>query len=126
MTDDARARRTYVDAMEHRPDRPVLYTCHLEKKGTAWHPCGIAAKALDEIAFDYEIKHVRGYASMPWTWPTRRRDRTEVRELSGQNAVPILVLEDGEVIAGSDRIRRWAAVRAAQDGGVPARSHTAA
>lgn len=100
--------------MEHRPHTPVLYTCHLERKGAAWHPCGIAAKALDEIGFEYEIKHVRGYTSMPWTWPTRRRDRAEVRELSGRNAVPILVLDDGEVIAGSDCIKRWAAVRAAQ------------
>ena len=83
-------------------DKPVLYTCHLEKKGAAWHPCAIAAKALDEIGFDYEIEHMRGYASMPWTWPTRRRDRTRVRELSGQNSVPILVLEDGDVIAGSE------------------------
>jgi glutathione S-transferase len=105
--------------MEHRPSTPVLYTCHLEKKGAAWHPCGIAAKALDEIGFDYDIKHVRGYASMPWTWPTRRRDRRRVRELSGQNSVPILVLDDGEVIAGSARIKRWAAVRAAP---VPSRS----
>jgi glutathione S-transferase len=93
---------------------PVLYTCHLEKKGAAWHPCGIAARALDEIGFDYEVKHVRGYASMPWTWPTRKRDRIEIRDLSGQNAVPILVLGDGEVIAGSGRIKRWATVRAAQ------------
>jgi glutathione S-transferase len=99
--------------MAHRPDKPVLYTCNLERKGAAWHPCGIAAKALDEIGFDYDVEHVRGYASMPWTWPTRRRDRTEVRKLSGQNAVPILVLEDGEVIAGSARIKRWATVRAA-------------
>jgi hypothetical protein len=104
MTDDRRARRIYVGAME---DRPVLYTCHLEKKGAAWHPCGIAAKALDEIGLDYEIKHVRGYASLPWTWPTRRRGRAEVRELSAQNAVPIL--------AGSGRIERWAGVRAAQE-----------
>ena len=114
MTDDGRAPRIYVRAMEQPPATPVLYTCHLERKGGAWHPCGIAAKALDEIGLDYEIKHVRGYASMPWTWPTRRRDRTEVRALSGQNAVPILVLEDGEVIAGTNRIKRWAAVRAAR------------
>jgi hypothetical protein len=112
MTDDAGARPTYVPGMDHGPVRPVLYTCHLERKGARWHPCGIAAKALDEIALDYDIKHVRGYVSMPWTWPTRTRDRTEVRELSEQNAVPILVLEDGEVIVGSDRIKRWAAVRA--------------
>jgi glutathione S-transferase len=94
--------------MERRPDRPVLYTCHLEKKGAAWHPCGIAAKALDEIGFDYRIEHARGNASTPWTWPTRRHDRAEVRALSGKNAVPILVLKDGEVIAGSGRIKRWA------------------
>ncbi len=101
--------------MDARADTPTLYTCHLEKKGASWHPCAIAAKALDEVGLHYEVKHVRGYVSMPWTWPTRRRDRTEVRGLSGQNAVPILVLEDGEVVAGTNRIKRWAAVRAAQD-----------
>ena len=101
--------------MENDRATPVLYTCHLEKKGAAWHPCGVAARALDEIGFDYEIEHARGYASMPWTWPRRKRDRAEVRALSGKNAVPVLVLRDGEVIAGSAQIKRWAAVTAAQE-----------
>ena len=37
-----------------------------------------------------------------------RQDGLGVRALSGQNGVPILVLDDGEVIAGSGRIKRWA------------------
>jgi glutathione S-transferase len=31
-----------------------------------------------------------------------------VRKLSGQNLVPILVLDDGEVVSGSSTIARWA------------------
>jgi glutathione S-transferase len=46
---------------------------------------------------------------MAWTWISRRRDRAEIRALSGQNGVPVLVLEGGEIIAGSARIAEWAA-----------------
>ncbi len=45
---------------------------------------------------------------MFWTWPTRARDRAEVKQLSGQNSVPILVLDDGEVVTGSGAIVKWA------------------
>ena len=38
---------------------------------------------------------------MPWTWGSRDEDRAEVKKLSGTNEVPILVLDDGEVISGS-------------------------
>jgi len=86
----------------------VLYTCKLRRSGPAWHPCGVACKALDGAGLEYQIRAVRGYASMPWTWPFRSRDRALVRRLSGRNGVPILVLDDGEVIAGSARIREWA------------------
>jgi glutathione S-transferase len=44
----------------------------------------------------------------PWTWGSRGADRAEVKELSGTNEVPILVLDDGEVISGSGVISRWA------------------
>jgi glutathione S-transferase len=91
----------------------VLYTCSFEKAGgdlprVIAHPCGRAAKALDDAGLDYEIKEVRGGTMRPWTWPSRGRDRAEVERLSGQRAVPILVLDDGEVLAGSERIVRWA------------------
>ena len=46
---------------------------------------------------------------MPWTWASREQaTATEVKRLSGTNEVPILVLDDGEVITGSGRIARWA------------------
>ena len=91
----------------------VLYTCSLEKfAGGAppplAHPCGRAAKALDDAGHTYEIKRVKGGVMRPWTWPSRARDRAEVEQLSGQRAVPILVLDNGEVIAGSGHIVTWA------------------
>jgi glutathione S-transferase len=85
----------------------LLYTCGQKKRGgSLGHPCGKAAKALDRAGFEYGIKVVRGYR---WSrGSTREEARTEVRELSGANEVPILVLDDGEVIAGSATIARWA------------------
>lgn len=68
----------------------------------------MAGKALDDAGISYELKTVRGYRLMPWTWLSRAKDRAEIERLSGQWQVPILVLDDGEVISGSGRIKRWA------------------
>jgi glutathione S-transferase len=73
------------------------------------HPCGRAAKALDEAGYEYEWKKVNGGTLKFWTWPARARDRAEIEQLSGQRAVPILVLDSGEVITGSGPIAGWAA-----------------
>jgi glutathione S-transferase len=91
----------------------VLYTCTDGKAfgslpGPMAHPCGKAALALDQAGHTYEWKKVKGGIMKFWTWPSRARDRAEIEELSGQRAVPILVLDDGEVISGSDAIARWA------------------
>ena len=87
----------------------VLYTCGQKTHGPAFaHPCGKAGKALDAAGYEYEIKVVGGYRAAAWTWASRDRDRAEVKELSGTNEVPILVLEDGVVISGSGTIARWA------------------
>jgi glutathione S-transferase len=95
----------------------VLYTCN-QKKAAArlGHPCGRAARALDEAGHSYEIKAVKGYRLAPWDRlrRTRNRDRGEVRRLSGTNEVPILVLDDGTVISDSSRIVRWAKEHPAQ------------
>ena len=72
------------------------------------HPCATASKALDAAGYEYELRTVGSYRLMPWTWGSRRKDRAEVKALSGTNEVPILVLDDGEVISGSSRIARWA------------------
>lgn len=74
----------------------------------AVHPCGRAAKALRDNGHEFEIEPVGGYRLMPWTWSKRSRERAEVIRLSGQRNVPILVLDDGEVVTGSGQIARWA------------------
>ena len=71
-------------------------------------PARKAGKALDAAGYEYELKTVGGYRLMPWTWGSREEDRAEVKHLSGTNEVPILVLDDGEVISGSGTIARWA------------------
>jgi len=72
------------------------------------HPCGKAAKALDEAGHAYEWRQVRGGSLKLWTWPARARDRAEIEQLSGQRSVPILILDGGEVVTGSGSIVRWA------------------
>jgi glutathione S-transferase len=86
----------------------VLYVCPGGKHAPAIHPCGHAAKALDDAGISYDVKHVKGGRLLLWTWPRRGRDRAEVKRLSGRRTVPILALDDGEVIAGSGAIARWA------------------
>jgi glutathione S-transferase len=86
-----------------------LYVCGTGTSGPgAMHPSAKAGKALDEAGYEYELKKVRGYRMMPWTWRSRAEDRKEVKELSGTNEVPILVLDDGEVISDSAAIAKWA------------------
>lgn len=91
----------------------VLYTC---SDGKAFgglpapiaHPCGRAAKALDDAGHGYELKKVKGGDSKFWTWPTRARDRAEIEQLSGQRSVPILLLDGGDTVVGSGAIVHWA------------------
>ena len=86
-----------------------LYTCGTGTSGPAGlHPCAKAGKALDDAGYEYELRKVRGYRMLPWTWKSRAEDRKEVKELSGTNEVPILVLDDGEVISDSSAIAKWA------------------
>jgi glutathione S-transferase len=97
----------------------TLYVC---TNGTSFgglpaplaHPCGRAAKALDDAGHTYEIERVGGGSLMPWTWLSRGRDRAEVERLSGQRAVPILVLDDGQLVTGSGAIAKWAREHPAQ------------
>jgi glutathione S-transferase len=92
----------------------VLYTCEVGKAlgdvpAPFAHPCGRAAKALDRAGYEYEHEHeqVRGGMLKFWTLPKRAEDRAEIKRLSGQSAVPILVLDDGEVVSSSGEIVRW-------------------
>jgi glutathione S-transferase len=87
----------------------ILYTCGQKTHGPSFaHPCGKAGKALDNAGYSYELKVTGSYRLLPWTWGNRDEERAEVKALSGTNEVPILVLDDGEVISGSGTIARWA------------------
>ena len=87
----------------------VLYTCAGQKHGGSMplfqHPCGKAAKALDDVGHAYEIQVVGGFKNVPLS---RRGKRDEIRALTGKDDVPVLKLDDGAVIAGSGPIVEWA------------------
>jgi hypothetical protein len=71
------------------------------------HPCGNAHEALKDAGYDPELVRSYGLALLPgvlnWT-----RGRREVKQLTGNYWVPVLVLDDGTVIQGSDKIMEWA------------------
>ncbi len=83
-----------------------LYTCgQTDHAASLGHPCGRAAKALRDAGYEFDIETVEGYRLMPWT---RRGKRDEIRKISGQENVPVLVTDGGDVVSGSGSIARWA------------------
>ena len=87
----------------------ILYTCgQREKHAAVGHACGRAARALDEAGYEYEIRDLPGYRMVPWTWGQRRHGRDEVKRLTGQINLPVLALDEGRSIVGSDKIMEWA------------------
>ena len=69
------------------------------------HPCGNAYRALKDAGHDPEVEKVYGLAPLPDT-----SGRKKVRAVSptGSSWVPLLVLDDGEVIQESKDIVAWA------------------
>ena len=84
----------------------ILYTCGKQDslRGLG-HPCAKAGATLKDAGHSYKLEVVPGYRLLPWT---RRGKRAHVRALSGQENVPILVLDSGDVITGSGSISKWA------------------
>lgn len=87
----------------------LLYTCAGKKSGASTpviqHPCGRAAKALDAAGHTYEIEVVGGFKNIPFT---RGGKRDTIIELTGQEDVPVLVLDDGDTVVGAEAIVGWA------------------
>ena len=85
----------------------ILYTCGVKNIG-GWmgHPCAKAANALKQAGYDYELKTVKGFKNIPGT--NKPEYREGIRQLSGQDLVPILVLDNGDVISDSGEIVKWA------------------
>ncbi|MBJ7470122.1 MAG: glutathione S-transferase domain-containing protein [Solirubrobacteraceae bacterium] len=87
-----------------------LYTCGVGPVGGSFpllkHPCGLAADALKQAGHAFEIEKVKGFKNIPFSTPKGARD--EVKALTGQEYVPVLVLDDGTAIAGEREIAEWA------------------
>lgn len=92
-----------------------LYVCWGTWKGpTPWpfrradlHPCGVAHEALQEAGYDPEVVRCLGWEALPGVLnltPGRRK----VKELTGEITVPVLVTDDGAVVADSSEIAAWA------------------
>ncbi len=87
-----------------------LYVCYGTWKPAprpGGHPCGRAFHALKEAGHDPEVIKSYGLAVLPG-FLNNTRGRKEVKELTGQNMVPVLVTEDGEVVRESRQIEAWA------------------
>jgi Glutathione S-transferase, N-terminal domain len=81
------------------------------------HPCRNAHSALREAGWEPEVERVYGLGPLPdFMNPTRG----EVRSLTGQNMVPVLVTDDGETIVDSKRIVEWARAHPASGADKPA------
>ena len=86
-----------------------LYVCYGTWKPAprpGGHPCGTAYHALRDAGYEPEVKKAYGLGPLPaFMQPPPRR---EVKRLTGNYWVPILVLDDDTVIEGSQEIAEWA------------------
>jgi hypothetical protein len=71
------------------------------------HPCANAYRALKDAGHDPEVIKSYGFAPLP-DFLNSTKGRREVKELTGQSWVPVLVTDDGEAIQDSKRIVEWA------------------
>jgi Glutathione S-transferase, N-terminal domain len=69
------------------------------------HPCRNAYEALRDAGWSPEVEKVYGLGILG---DALNPSRKKVRELTGQNMVPVLQTADGEVITGSKKIVAWA------------------
>jgi hypothetical protein len=75
------------------------------------HPCRNAHAALTEAGWDPEVERTYGWGLLGDALnPTRK----PVRELTGQNWVPVLQTDDGEIVQGSQKIVEWAKANPAE------------
>jgi hypothetical protein len=91
------------------------------RRGASWgpggHPCKRAHDALKEAGHSPEVVRVYGLGQLPDV----TRGRREVKRLTGESWVPVLVLDDGEVVTESDTIVEWARANPASQSRAAAR-----
>jgi hypothetical protein len=87
-----------------------LYVCYgtfTKTPRPGGHPCGNAHSALQDAGHDPKLVKSYGWGVLPDAL-NMSKGRREVRKLTGESWVPVLVTDDDEVISGSKEIIAWA------------------
>lgn len=87
-----------------------LYVCYGTWKPAprpGGHPCGTAYHALTDAGYEPEVIRSYGLGMLPEAL-NRTSGRQEVKRLTGNQWVPVLVTDDGAVVQGSHEIADWA------------------
>lgn len=87
-----------------------LYVCYglFGSPRPGGHPCKNAHDALVEAGHSPEVLKAYGLGILPDMPFNQTRGRKRAKELTGSSSVPVLELEDGTAIGGSDKIIAWA------------------
>ncbi len=88
-----------------------LYVCYGTWKPAprpGGHPCGVAYHALIDAGYEPEVKLTYGLGILPGFVNDLSSGRREVKRLTGNFWVPVLVTDEHEVIQGSREIADWA------------------
>ena len=89
---------------------PVPWPRRSDSWSPGAHPCKRAYDALRQAGHDPEVIKTYGLAPLPDVTTGRK----EVKRLTGESFVPVLVLDDDAVIADSKAIVAWARVNPAR------------
>ena len=85
-----------------------LYVCYgtFGSPRPGGHPCGNAYRALKDAGHDPEVVKTYGWGALPDFLNTKRRK--EVKRLTGEPWVPVLVTDEDQTVKGSKDIVAWA------------------
>jgi glutathione S-transferase len=83
----------------------TLHVCNLNRGGAPLHACWRAHHALQENGHGYETNVFD--RNRPFGLFTSGR-RPKLKEMSGQEKLPVLELDDGTFVIGSSDIMDWA------------------
>jgi glutathione S-transferase len=92
------------------PSKPTLHVCHFDRAGAGFHACRRADDALRDAGIDHD-RVVFG-PNKPMGLFTDGT-RPALKEMSGQEQLPVLELPDGTTVNGSGAIIAWAKANAA-------------
>src|SRR5256714_15498862 len=103
-----KTRKATMPDLQPPPAELPLYPCHVGRGGPSFlpHGCRRAHEALDEAGIGYEsLVFGKG---RPLAIGTTGK-RPDLKQISGQEKLPVLALTDGTAVNGSNAIVAWAA-----------------